>query len=50
MATDERLYFVVYDISDPKRWRSVFRTMHGYGNGCSFPYFSVGSRECGTRS
>ena len=31
MATDERLYFVVYDISDPKRWRSVFRTMHGYG-------------------
>lgn len=31
MATDERLYFVVYDISDPRRWRSVFRTMHGYG-------------------
>ena len=31
MATDERLYFVVYDISDPKRWRSVFKTMHGYG-------------------
>ncbi|MDE0372414.1 MAG: CRISPR-associated endonuclease Cas2 [Rhodospirillales bacterium] len=31
MARDERLYFVVYDISDPKRWRSVFKTMHGYG-------------------
>ena len=31
MATQERLYFVVYDISDPKRWRSVFKTMHGYG-------------------
>ena len=31
MATDERLYFVVYDISDQRRWRSVFKTMHGYG-------------------
>ena len=31
MAAAERLYFVVYDISDPKRWRSVFKTMHGYG-------------------
>lgn len=28
---DERLYFVVYDIADAKRWRSVFRTMRGYG-------------------
>ena len=28
---DERLYFVVYDISDAKRWRSIFKTMHGYG-------------------
>ena len=31
MAARERLYFVVYDIADPKRWRSVFKTMHGYG-------------------
>ncbi|MFW6094301.1 MAG: CRISPR-associated endonuclease Cas2 [Pseudomonadota bacterium] len=31
MAADERLYFVVYDISNPKRWRGVFKTMHGYG-------------------
>jgi CRISPR-associated protein Cas2 len=31
MASDERLYFVVYDIADQKRWRGVFRTMHGYG-------------------
>ena len=31
MAASERLYFVVYDIADPKRWRSVFKTMHGYG-------------------
>lgn len=31
MATTERLYFVVYDISDAKRWRSVYQTMQGYG-------------------
>ena len=31
MATDERLYVVVYDISDSKRWRAIFKTMHGYG-------------------
>ena len=27
----EHLYIVVYDISDPKRWRRVFRLMQGYG-------------------
>ena len=27
----EHLYIVVYDISDPKRWRRVFRLMKGYG-------------------
>jgi CRISPR-associated protein Cas2 len=29
--TDERLFIVAYDISDPKRWRRVFKAMHGYG-------------------
>lgn len=28
----ERLYFVAYDISDPKRWRKVFKVMHGFGH------------------
>jgi CRISPR-associated protein Cas2 len=28
---DEHLYVVSYDIRDPKRWRRVFRLMHGYG-------------------
>jgi len=28
----ERLYLVAYDISDPKRWRHVFRTMNGFGH------------------
>ena len=29
---DERLYVVTYDISDPRRWRRVFKLMNGYGN------------------
>ncbi len=28
---DERLFIVTYDISDQKRWRGVFKAMHGYG-------------------
>ncbi len=26
-----RTYIVTYDISSPKRWREVFRTMNGFG-------------------
>jgi CRISPR-associated protein Cas2 len=29
---DERLYIVTYDIGDDKRWRKVFKLMHGYGH------------------
>ena len=29
--SDERTYIVTYDISDARRWRRVFRTMHGFG-------------------
>lgn len=28
---EEHLYIVAYDISDSRRWRAVFKTMHGYG-------------------
>ena len=28
---DEHLYIVTYDISDEKRWRRLFKVMHGYG-------------------
>lgn len=28
---NERLYFVAYDIADPKRWKRVFRIMKGHG-------------------
>ncbi len=27
----EHAYVVTYDISEPRRWRRVFKTMHGYG-------------------
>ncbi len=26
-----RCYVVTYDISSPRRWRRVFKTMHGFG-------------------
>ncbi len=29
--SDERLFIVTYDIADQKRWRRVFKAMHGYG-------------------
>jgi CRISPR-associated protein Cas2 len=29
---NEHLYLVTYDISDERRWRIVFRLMHGYGD------------------
>lgn len=29
---NERLYIVTYDISEPKRWRQVFKSMKGYGH------------------
>lgn len=28
---EEHLYIVTYDIADARRWRAVFKLMHGYG-------------------
>jgi CRISPR-associated protein Cas2 len=28
---EEHLYIVTYDIADDRRWRRVFKLMHGYG-------------------
>ena len=28
---DERMYIVTYDIANDRRWRRVFKTMHGFG-------------------
>lgn len=27
----DHVYLVCYDISDPRRWRRIFKTMKGYG-------------------
>lgn len=29
--TEEHLYIVTYDIADERRWRAIFKLMHGYG-------------------
>ena len=29
--SDERMYIVAYDISNSRRWRRVFKAMHGFG-------------------
>jgi CRISPR-associated protein Cas2 len=31
MKNQDHLYVVSYDIADQKRWRRVFKLMHGYG-------------------
>lgn len=28
---DDHLYIIAYDISDSKRWRKIFKILHGYG-------------------
>lgn len=28
---EEHLFLVTYDIADARRWRSIFKLMHGYG-------------------
>jgi CRISPR-associated protein Cas2 len=35
-----RVYIVTYDISDPKRWRQVYRTMRGYGQHLELSVFA----------
>lgn len=27
----ERLYVICYDVRNPRRWRRLFKTMHGFG-------------------
>ena len=39
MREREHLYIVTYDISDPNRWRRVFRLMHGYGKWAQLSVF-----------
>jgi len=30
-VADEHLYIVTYDIANDRRWRTIFKLMHGYG-------------------
>jgi CRISPR-associated protein Cas2 len=30
-VANDHLFIVTYDIADPKRWRRMFKAMHGYG-------------------
>lgn len=32
-------YLVTYDISDPRRWRKVFKLMHGFGEHVQYSVF-----------
>lgn len=29
---DDHLFIIAYDIADQKRWRAIFRLLHGYGD------------------
>ena len=39
-----RVCIVSYDISDPKRWRQVYRTMRGFGEHLQLSVFSCDLR------
>ena len=30
-ALDEHLFIVAYDVGEPRRWRRLFKLLHGYG-------------------
>lgn len=39
MAENKQWYVVCYDISEPKRWRKVFKLLHGYGRHLQYSIF-----------
>ena len=45
MNREEHLYVVTYDISDPKRWRRVFKLMNGYGDWLQLSVFQCRMSE-----
>lgn len=36
---DKRWHVICYDITDPKRWRRVYRKLHGYGRPLQYSIF-----------
>ncbi len=45
MHMNEHLYVISYDISDPKRWRRIFRIMKGYGEWLQLSVFQCRLRR-----
>lgn len=39
MAEDRLWYLICYDIRDPKRWRSCYRLLKGYGERLQYSVF-----------
>ena len=37
----EHLYVISYDVTDPKRWRRLFKTMHGFGDWLQYSVFQA---------
>ena len=35
----DHLYLVAYDISEPGRWRKIFKMLHGFGESLQFSIF-----------
>ncbi|MBC6415588.1 MAG: CRISPR-associated endonuclease Cas2 [Bdellovibrionales bacterium] len=42
---EEKLFIVSYDITDPKRWRKIFKILNGYGNWLQLSVFQCQMNE-----
>jgi len=39
MAEAKHWYVICYDITEPKRWRAVYKKLHGYGRRLQYSIF-----------
>jgi CRISPR-associated protein Cas2 len=39
MAEAKHWYVICYDITEPKRWRTVYKKLHGYGRRLQYSIF-----------
>lgn len=44
----ERLYIICYDVANPRRWRQLFKTLHGFGEWVQLSVFQcrLDRRRC----
>jgi len=47
MAEAKHWYLVAYDIRDPKRWRSVYKLLQGYGDHLQYSIFRCSLNQRG---